>query len=246
MKRLLAILAILCGHALAATTTSANVTTNTNNTATYASGAFTPAANDLLVVLVMHTGTSITSNTLTSSVGGQSFTKMLDVTHTLNARDYVFIADTLSTAVSQTVTFNRGDASNGTGITIFVIRVSGMTRTGSAAARQISPLATGSGGATPAATLASSALTGNPTIAFLANSTNPAGMTPPTSWTELVVDQGYASPTAGSEYATRDSGFTGTVVTWGSTSASVWGVVAVELDTSAAAPSGRKREPLVM
>jgi hypothetical protein len=68
---------------------------------------------------------------------------------------------------------------------------------------------------------------------MVGNSSSPAGIAKPTSWTEQV-DVGYATPSTGLEYASRNSGFTGTTITWASTSATVWGAISVELDTSAA------------
>jgi hypothetical protein len=71
-------------------------------------------------------------------------------------------------------------------------------------------------------------------------------MTPPTSWTEDS-DNGYSTPTAGQESVSRVSGFTGTTVTWGGTSATAFGDIIVEIDTSSF-PAGEEdaRNPLIL
>jgi hypothetical protein len=81
----------------------------------------------------------------------------------------------------------------------------------------------------PAPALSISALTGNTTIGAMANSTNPATMTAPTNWTERH-DVGNTNPTMGLEVATLNSGFTGTTVTWGSNSGSVFASIIIEVD----------------
>src|SRR5262249_36569936 len=91
---------------------------------------------------------------------------------------------------------------------------------------------------TPAPVFGASALTGNVTLGAVFNANNPAAMTPPTSWTEQN-DTGYNTPTTGQEYVSRDSGFTGTTITWGNASGSAFSAITVELDTTStpAAPA---------
>lgn len=148
----------------------------------------------------------------------------------------VFIANSLcASAAASTVTWATG-AGNATGACVSVIAVSSMSRAGSAAVKQSAVQANRAAATTPAPVFGASCLTGNPTVGIVGNSTNPAGMTPPTGWTESgspVADIGYNTPASGSEVVSRDSGFTGTTVTWGSASASANGVVVVELDASA-------------
>jgi hypothetical protein len=56
-------------------------------------------------------------------------------------------------------------------------------------------------------------------------------MTPRASFTERS-DGGYATPAAGLETMSRDSGETGTTQTWGSASASAYCSLVLELDTT--------------
>jgi hypothetical protein len=68
-------------------------------------------------------------------------------------------------------------------------------------------------------------------------------MTTVTNWTERQ-DVGFANDTNGLEVITRDSGFTGTTMTWGSSSASRFASMIIELDTTAA-PSTRRPSVMV-
>lgn len=236
IRRLLAAL-LLSFWALvgdAATTTFAVGTADTGASPN-TSGAFSPATNDLLVVFVQASGTLDATATLSSSIGGFTFTQIA-VKADPNPTDRIFayVADALvSDTSSQTVTWTESsDPANGT--VIFVYRIAGMSRVGLDAILQ-SASANGAPATTPAATFASSALTGNVTLVGVGNDSNPAGLTPPTNWTEPASgDLGYDTPTSGAETAFRDSGFTGTTITWGGSSATQHQEIILELDTSAA------------
>lgn len=209
--------------------------------------AFIPAANDLLVVFGFGSGTVDATPTLTNSAG-VAFTTVNSAISAVGASGgtvYLFVANQLATAVSQTCTFNTPNDVN-TGCIVFVARVAGMTRTGlSGAVRQAAIQNTGTAGTTPAPVLGVAALTGNPCLGCVVNATNPAGMTQPSGWAEGTADLGYATPASGGEYAFINSGFTGTTVTWGSTSASIFGAIVVELDASAP-PVSAARLPYVV
>jgi hypothetical protein len=211
---------------MAAIVNAVTPTASTSNASGYTSSAFTPATDDLLVVLVVATATTA-AGTCTGSAG-LTFTRVATRTKNGSADTlYAFVADAPATAGSQTVTFScAGD--NATGCVLFVARVSGLLGLyGAAAVRQSSGQSNAAAG-TPSATFALPVVASNPTIAFIANATNPATMTPPINWTERA-DSGYASPATGAEYASRDSGFAGTTIPWGSASASAFGDIVLEL-----------------
>jgi hypothetical protein len=217
-----------------ATVTHRISTAATTNVSSYASGAFTPAVGDLLVAFVVSTDT-VAAGTMTGTGAGQSFTKVGSYTKAATAAGtiYCFVSNILTTvAASQTVTFDcTGDAA--TGAVIQVFSISGMTRTAlNGAVRQFNGVSNQAAG-TPAPAFSSAALTGNVCAGVVGNATNPATMTAPGSWTEGN-DTGYATPTTGAEYIYRNSGFTGTTVTWGSASATGYGAMIVEFDTTAA------------
>lgn len=218
------------------------ITADTGNTPN-TSGAFTPALDDLLIAFVVASATVENPGALTSSIGGFTFSLVTNALYRASSNTiYVFVADALvSSAVSQTVTFDPVDTASGT--VIAVASVSGMSRTGALAIRQSAKQENQAASGTPAPAFSSAALTDNPTFGVVGNETNPAGMTEPTGWTEGG-DTGYVTPTVGAEYVYRDSGFTGTTITWGSASASAFGSIIVELDTSAA-PAGDDNYPYV-
>lgn len=213
-----------------AAVTHRNSTTSTSNATSYTSGSFTPANGELLVCGVVATATAAAAPTLSDSLGG---TWTLAATAPWNGTTntiYFFVRTALiGTGAAMTVTFDcTGDAA--TGAAIEVAGVSGMTKTGATALLQSAANKNGAA-TTPATTFAAAAQTGNPTLVFLGSATNPPGVTVPTGWTQQD-NTGYATPTTGSQYVSRDSGYTGTTITWGSTSASLWGALAVELDAS--------------
>lgn len=233
MKKLFILLAILALHSAgwAAAVVAGVSTASTVNATSYASGSFTPASGDLLVVFVVATSTVVLADDTVTDSQSLGFTLIRSSTKNASLDSlYLFVANKLAVASAMTVTFNcPSDAA--AGATIQVARVSGMLRTGIMAVRQNAVEANLGGAGTPAPTFSKSALTGNPTLGLVGNATNPATMTPPSGWTELD-DTGYLTPTEGAEYVSRDSGFTGTIITWGSTGGTAFGDIIVELDTS--------------
>lgn len=216
-----------------ATVTHAVSTTSSSNTNSYPSAAFTPALQDLLVGFVVASGT-VASGGMTSSRPGFTFSKVTSAVKNSSADTiYAFVADQLvSEAVSQTATFDcTGD--NATGAIIFIARVSGITKFGTPAAsvRQYAVQNNQAGSTTAAPAFSASALTTNPTLGVVGNGASPAGLTQPSGWSEQG-DTGYGTPTTGGEYVSRDSGFTGTTITWGSGSASAYGDIILEIDAS--------------
>lgn len=203
-------------------------TGNTPNT----SGAFTPSVGDLLVVFVTkESSVAMASADLTSSIGGFTFTLILTELFRTSVDIFgVFVSNSLvSSATSQTVTIASGTDA-GTGTIISVYSVSGMSRTGSSAVRQNAGQSNQAATTTPAPAFGSAALTDNCCMGAVANATNPAGLTQPASWTESQ-DTGYTTgAVTGLETAFRNSGETGTTITWGSTSASIFASIIIELD----------------
>lgn len=207
---------------------------STLNQSVYTSATFTPPAGELLVAFVHASTTALANPTLTNNVTGQTFTLAksylnFDGTNSV----YCYVANSLSTSTpTQQLSFNcTGDAA--TGCIIQICRVSGVTLTGSLAVRQSLAVID----VTPTASFPAACLTGNPTLAVVATQVNPPALTPPAGWTERS-DIGYATPTTGSEYVTRDSGFTGTTMTWSPPVGIFCAVLAVELDTSAGGSAG--------
>ena len=200
------------------------------------SGAVVPASGDLLVVIVTKEASALSSPMvsadLTSSVAPTAFTLIRSQGHRSSvAHMSVFVANALTVdTTSRTVTIASGSDA-GAGTIISVYSVSGMSRVAGDAVR-------GQGGqtdqaaATPAPAFGQAALTGNACIGAVYNGTNPATMTAPASWTEGG-DSGYTTgQVSGLETCHRDSGETGTTITWGSASDTLFASIIIELDTT--------------
>lgn len=215
-----------------ATVTAGVHTTSTSNVSSYATASFTPAANDLLLVLVQATGTTTNPATVSNSLG-LTFSYVTRATHNAGAdQTALYVANSLAAASSQTCTWDcTGDAA--TGATVVVLRVAGMSRTGTNAIRQSAVQSGITAASTPAPAFGAAALTGNACIGFFGNGTSTAGRgVPTTSWTEVYDLAGYSTPTGGIHVQAINSGFTGTTVTWGGTTATSASAIIAELDTS--------------
>lgn len=191
--------------------------------------SFTPGGTDrlymLFVILANNTNTSMTCS---DSLGGTW--SLLDTT-LLGASDEhiaaVFIRDILNpTTDGMTVTVASGANEAGE---IHTLSVTGCTRTGLQAVKQWAKQTKQAGGGTPAPSFSAACSTTSYTCGAVMN--EGGSLTPPTGWTERN-DFGQNTPTIAMETISRDSGFTGTTVTWGSTSATNFVSWILELDDS--------------
>jgi hypothetical protein len=230
MRKLICILCLITVQIQAATVTHKVSTASTANAGSYVSGAFVPASGDLLIAFVTASATS-SPGTMTDSQG-LGFTRVTSTAFGSGLNSvYCFVSDALATASSMTVTFDcTGD--NATGAVIQVASISGMSLTGLAAIVQSSGQSNQSS-STPAPVFAASVTTTNPTLGVVGGSLNPPNITEPGGWAELD-DTGYNIPSMGAEYVARNSGFTGTTVTWGSSFGANYADIIVELDATAA------------
>lgn len=197
------------------------------------SASGTPALGELLVVFCAVSTNTNTAPTCTDDQGG---TYTLVRTQTWDSSTdtiSVFVrTKPVENATAHNVTVATG--ANDAGV-VGVIRVSGMCRFGSSAILQSIGADNGAASGTPAFTFSSSCVTTNVTIVAVGSADTTT--TEPASWTEQI-EANQATPTTALEVATRDSGFTGTTVTWGATAATVWAAVGVELDGSAPSFAG--------
>lgn len=196
----------------------------------------TPAVNDLIVIIAPATGTN-EANAATTAVsdnnsgGAGTYLKLVDsinVGAPGSPRMTAWVRTALVGSATSTVFTASQGSSNGGGLA--VCKITGMTRVGLEAIRRAG-IAVGANTTTPAVNVITPFLTANACIGAVVNETNPATLTAPGSWGELA-DAGYSSPVTGLEVASRDSGETGSTITWGSTS-SAWRAVVIELDSSA-------------
>ena len=227
---------------MAAISTAFNVF-NTNATDPKVAALSATTIGDLIVVVAAYTGMT-SPPVITDDQTGGTYTEVTAGALKATSADaaWIFVRNALAAA---TVTHNLSAARAGTtGGGMSIYRVSGMSRAGSSAIRQFAKQQNQAGSAAPAPVFGSAVLTGNPTLGAVHNGTNPATLTEPTGWTERA-DIGYATPTTGLEVVIRDSGFTGTTVTWGSATTNFSSLV-IELDTSAAPTNGPPRRLFVM
>lgn len=212
---------------------AASVTADSSNVASYTTPSFTPTAGRLLVVTT-HIKATVVALGVTASANSITFTTSDGIEVLSDAggsKQGIFPAGQLTPAspVAMTITVTcTGDA--GTGATIGVYEVDGMTNAGAAAVLQKAGSDNNlTASSTPTLTFASAPQTANPVIAQVGNNTNPAGLTPPTGFSEPV-DSGFTLPTTGTEVVTINSG-SPTTLTWGSTSTR-GAVIGLEFDTS--------------
>jgi hypothetical protein len=192
--------------------------------------AGTPGVGSLLLIVSVQTGL-ITSTPPTDDQGG-TYTRAADVTKNITADlMQLWVRDQLTAgAVLHTVTHAQG-ATTGGGLV--VLEVTGMKRAGHAAIRQMA-VVSGTGSA-PAPTFPAAVLTANGVVGAVFNAANPATMTEPTGFTE-VLDDGYNTPPTGIEVVRANSGITATTITWGSSSASAFGSLVAELNIAPPSP----------
>jgi hypothetical protein len=194
-----------------------------------ASASFTPAAGDLLVIFVAANSSDLAPGV--SDTQGLGWTVVAQGV-TGPKRVTCLVSNTRAAAVAMTFTMSFSASCAGVAA---CARVAGMTRAGASAVRQAANAAGAAAGTPVFGTFGVAVLTANATIGGLVNGTNPATVTPPVGWTELL-DDGVATPT-GFEYNSRNSGATATATSYGSTSATAWATASIELDISAAPKS---------
>lgn len=224
-------MATVLGYASVFTTTAGNK----QNTASAG------VEGHLIVVICCATGTTAANANTTAvtdnHLDGQGFyTAVYDenASQISGERVRVYVRNS---PLGGTGTFNITAAqASSTGGGFSAYKIAGMSRFGADAIRQIGPSATTStahlAAATPSFAFPAAVLTGNPTIVAAYAQSLAAVLTEPVGWVEGH-DLAYATPSASLETARRDSGFTGTTVTWGSTWSTAGGSFGIEFDTSA-------------
>lgn len=198
-----------------------------NTTSGTKSVTATPAINDLIIIITAHSGNTSTAAP-TDNQGGTYSLINSAVKATSADTMRAWVRNDFIRAASSTVFTHAPGTTTGGGLA--VLKVTGMLRCGITSAILQSAIQSNQAAATPAPVFASAALTANACIGAAFSATNPATLTPRTSWTERV-DAGYSTPTSGLHVMSRDSGETGTTQTWGSAAATAFCSLVIELDT---------------
>jgi hypothetical protein len=189
------------------------------------SGAIAPLVGDLFIVHCAAKENTNGAPTCTDNNGG-TYTLIGTATYRTSLDTFsVFVRNQkLINTNSTTVTVTIGAHTN---TEVTVTAISGIYLVGAAAILQSAK--TDNGTTTPAATFGAAATTTNMTIAAVGYDLSAATLaTPPTNWTERQ-EAGQALG-ASIELATRDSGFTGTAVTWGNNIGEPNAAYIIELD----------------
>ncbi len=185
----------------------------------------TPALNDLIVIVTANTG-SVVSTAPTDNAQGGVYILVATALKVASAdRISVFVRQSLIMDGVSTIFSAAPGTTTGGGLSVW--RVSGQIRAGAEVVRQNafqSNIASG----TPAPVFTRTPVLQNPIIAAMFNGANPAAMTPRAGYTEDT-DTGYATPTTGIETMRLASSETSATITWGSSSATAFGSVAIEL-----------------
>lgn len=197
----------------------------------------TPTLNDVIVIVHGASAAGATSTVSdNNSGGGGTYTKVIADINAVGSNQamHLSVRNALISSATSTIFTATNATDNGGGLV--VMRVTGMSRTGSSAVKQSAVQEIQTAGTTPAPVMGSAVLTANAVIGAVINVSNPAALTPRSSpaYSEIA-DVGYATPVTGLEIMKIDSGETATTITWGGTSATGFGSLVAELDTSAAA-----------
>lgn len=216
---------------MAVVTSAVTMAASTTGGTSVTTSSFTPAQDDLLVLLAGFTDLTRPAPAVVvtkSIVAAPGFVPIRQAFYRTSLDTIcMFVGGGLESPTARTVTLTFPASVSGTFWGVY--RVSGMQRTGQGAVRQSAIQNNGAIG-TAAPVFPAACLTGNPVIAVFGNGSNPAAVTEPSGFTETI-DTGYATPTSGFEAVFRNTGFTGSTLTWGGASASAFGAMAVELDT---------------
>lgn len=214
---------------MATVTSLAAMSSSDTDTTSYSGNAGTPTTGDALICFVWAVGT-LSAGSMT---GTWTWEKLTSFSVGGTSTIYVFMAYATA-GTSTTPTFSCTDDA-ATACFIQCFNISGTGGGGSVYVRQFKS-ATGSG-TNPAVTMDAAILTGNPVLGCAANFlNNSAQFTAPTSWTEGG-EASTATTTATLETAYRNSGETGTTITWTNANALPWGAVVVELYNTGTGPT---------
>lgn len=189
--------------------------------------SFTPTAGAVLILAVHVTGTAQEPTiTDTQTLGWTKIVTSLDATLN-NGAAYIFISDSAAAASVTTITVDvTGDA--GTGCNASVSEAIDVTLT----PVQFKAAGTGFNSANPiTVTMDSAILTENPVIGAVFRATSGLTVTEPTDWTEIA-ESSFTTPSNAIEVAKRDSGETGTSITWTTSAANSWRALIVEFAAS--------------
>lgn len=188
----------------------------------------TPAVGDLIVIVTAHSGNTSTAAPTDNNSSGTYTLVNTAVKATSADTMKVWVRNALITSATSTVFTHAPGTSTGGGLA--VLKITGMSLTGSSAIVR-SAIQSNIASGTPAPVLAATPGINNAIITAVFNATSPAGVTQRTGYTRSV-NLGYATPTTGLAVAHDDAGETSATITWGSSSATAFCSIAVEINAA--------------
>lgn len=210
--------------------------TNFTTTAGAKTVTATPAARDLIVIMVQVSSDSSWSNpTDDNSDGNGTYTQignqLLSGTDRYGA---IYVRDYLVSSATSTI-FTLSNPGTDAGGGLAVIKITGMSRAGLGSVRQYSQNSGAGGTIANTGTWGSNKLTGNPVIAGLIKDGN-AGASSITNYTSLF-NSAYLTPGTTTQCFARNSGDTSNTLTLSGSTAYNWAMIGVELDSRGFAPN---------
>lgn len=199
----------------------------------------TPAVGDLIVIIRTATGsTTSTAPTDNNSGGAGTYSLGKSVLRNTSADILeIWVRTALIASASSTVFTEAPGVTTGGGLQVF--KVTNMTNVGAAAILQSASQANQAANAVPAPTFTNFPLATNPIFTAAANATGSGGFANfvgPVGHVNTAL-LGYATPTSTLRSTFAEGGVTAKAQTWTAQSPTVWGSIAIELDSSSSAPS---------
>lgn len=214
---------------------------STDGTGAKTTGSFTPAQGERLYFFSTISNSTDPSAFTYQVTGGQSLgitnTTWTDTDSQINAtlNRATHVREASFTAMDRAMTLSLTPNTSITGAVGSVVGITGFPRVRQTAKTTRAAAAA----AAPEVTFTAPVATGSVVIAVVYASIGGVGtgFTPPSGFTALS-DAGYTTPIVDQQVVVQDSGFSGSTVTWGSTTTSPWTIIAVELEQGRASDMG--------
>lgn len=189
----------------------------------------TPAVGDLIILVTAHSGNTATTKPTDNNAGGSGTYTLVNTAVKATSADTmkVWVRNALITSATSTVFTHAPGTTTGGGIV--AIDVQGMDKAGATAIVRSAIQSNQAAGGTPAPVFGATPSITNAIIGAVFNGGNPATLTQRSGYSEIA-DLGYNTPASGLEVMADNSGETSATITWGSTSATAFCSIVLELD----------------
>lgn len=219
-----------------ASVTHLGTTFNTTNNAAGGSKTVTatPTAGALILIVVANNNNAGADTDAPTDDQGGTYVQLHNSFKAAAADKQAIWARTSAIPAGTSTVFTSVTAATTTGGGLSVLQVTGMSKFGAASALQVGRQTGQSGSNTPTVTLGATPQSTNPIVGSCFSGTNSSTtVTPRTGYTEHF-DGGFATPNAGLEVMSLNSGETSATIAWGSAiaAASTNCSIVVELDAS--------------